>query len=170
MIVDLITIRDAPKAFDFNIEPAQIDLDSETAKLSNMVRVQGKIKKKIAQTDVEGEISAEVEIECARCLQPIKKNLDFPFNAAFVVPEFYTREKEAEINLNDLEVSIYEGDQINLSELAREQILLNLPEQVFCLEDCRGLCQKCSANRNLIDCNCDEKELDPRWAVLQNLK
>jgi uncharacterized protein len=52
----------------------------------------------------------------------------------------------------------------------REQILLNLPEQVFCKEDCKGLCQKCGANRNLIDCKCDSDETDPRWAALKNLK
>jgi uncharacterized protein len=57
-----------------------------------------------------------------------------------------------------------------LTELVREQILLAVPEQVFCREDCKGLCLKCSANRNLIDCNCEEKEIDPRWAALKNLK
>jgi uncharacterized protein len=46
---------------------------------------------------------------------------------------------------------------------------LNLPEQVFCREDCRGLCAKCGANRNATDCGCEEKEIDPRWAGLKNL-
>jgi len=169
MIVDLITIKDAPASFDFKIEPAQIDLESETSKVGNAIRVRGKIKKGIAQTDVEGSISAVVKIECTRCLQPVEQSLNFPFKAAFVTPDYYTREKEAEINLDDLEVSIYEGDRIDLGELAREQILLNLPEQVFCQEYCRGLCQKCGANRNLINCNCEEKEIDPRWAALKNL-
>ncbi len=169
MIVDLITIKDASGTFDFQIEPAEIDLESETAKVSEAVRVRGKIKKGIAQADVIGEIATTVTVECTRCLQPVEKPLIFPFNAAFVTQEFYTREKEAEVNLDDLEVSIYEGDKIDLNELAREQILLNLPEQVFCREDCLGLCEKCSANRNLIDCKCEKKEIDPRWAALRNL-
>ena len=169
MIVDLITIKDAPGSFDFIIEPAQIDLESETAAVKDVVRVQAKIKKGIVQTDVEGAISTVVEIECVRCLQPVEQSLKFPFKAAFVTPDYYTRDKEAEVKLDDLEISIYEGDRIDLSELAREQILLNLPEQVFCREDCRGFCQKCGANRNLISCNCNEKEVDPRWAALKNL-
>jgi len=65
---------------------------------------------------------------------------------------------------------VFEGDELDLTELVREQILLNLPEQTFCNPDCKGLCPKCGQNRNLIDCNCEENETDPRWAALKNLK
>lgn len=170
MIVDLTTIKDRETFFDFAIEPSQIDLESETAKLRNAVLVQGKVQKGIAEIVAEGKISADLEIECNRCLQAVGKSLEIPFRAAFVTIENYTREKEAQINEQDLDVSILEEDKINLNELVREQLLLNLPEQVFCREDCKGLCQKCGTIRNLIDCNCDEKETDPRWAALKNLR
>lgn len=170
MIVDVTELKSGQTTFDFSIDAAQIDLESETEKLKNSVRVAGKLKKGIVQTDIEGRISTDVEIECNRCLQPVEQHLDFPFEAAFVTAENYTQEKDAEINERDLEISIFEGNKIDLKELAREQILLNLPEQIFCKEDCRGFCQKCGANRNLIDCKCEEKETDPRWAALKNLK
>jgi uncharacterized protein len=170
MIFDLMTIKNANAAFDFSLEQSKIDLDDEAVKLKAVVRVLGKIRKSIVQTDVEGNITTDVEVECVRCLQPVNLSLDVPFNAAFVTAENYTQAAEAEIKEQDLDVSIFEGDQIDLTELVREQILLALPEQVFCREDCKGLCQKCSANRNLIDCTCEEKEVDPRWAALKNLK
>jgi uncharacterized protein len=170
MIIDLTQAKDTQTSFDFTLEPSEIDLESESEKLTNVVRVEGKVKKGIVQADVNGKIVADVEIECSRCLTPVSRHLDFEFGAAFLTAENYTQEKEAEINALDLEVSIFEGDRIDLKELVREQILLNIPEQVFCREDCKGLCQKCSANRNLIDCNCEEKEIDPRWAALKNLK
>jgi uncharacterized protein len=170
MIVDVTTMKEARTSFDFSIEAERINLESETERVKTAVRVQGQIKKGIVQTDVEGKISTVVEVECSRCLQPTEKSLDFPFSAAFVTAENYTQEREAEVNVENLEVSIYAGDRIDLSELVREQILLNLPEQVFCREDCQGFCQKCGANRDLIDCSCEEKEIDPRWAALKNLK
>jgi len=170
MIVDLITIKDQSAALDFMLLPSQIDLDDESVKLKTGVRVAGEIKKSIVQTEVEGKIKADVELECVRCLQPVEKSLDVPFSAAFVTAENYTQAKEAQLQADDLEVSIFEGDKIDLTELVREQILLALPDQIFCREDCKGLCQKCSANRNLIDCSCEEKEVDPRWAALKNLK
>lgn len=170
MKVDLRTLEDKQTSFDFTLSAGAVDLESDAAKLKNEVKAHGKLKKGIAQTDVEGEIFAAVEIECSRCLQPTESSLEIPFNAVFVTPENYTQEKEAEISAADLEVSIFEGDQIDLGELVREQILLNLPTRKFCQENCQGLCQKCGANRNLIDCKCEEKEIDPRWAALKNLK
>jgi uncharacterized protein len=170
MIIDLITLRDSPHEFEVSLAPEEIDLGSDEAKLKTSVRVQGKLTKHIAQTDVAGMIRAPLEIECTRCLQKIDKELEFAFEAAFVTPENFTASKEAELNAKDLDVSVIEGNEIDLSELVREQILLNLPEQVFCREDCKGLCDKCGANRNLIDCNCKEEEIDPRWAALNELK
>jgi uncharacterized protein len=67
-------------------------------------------------------------------------------------------------------VDIVEGEQIDLKELAREQILLNLPEQVVCSEACKGLCEKCGADRNTDECRCGNDDIDPRWAALKGLK
>ena len=61
------------------------------------------------------------------------------------------------------------GNAIDLAEIAREQILLELPQQFFCKDDCRGLCEKCGRNLNLKDCDCEDDEIDPRWAALKNL-
>ncbi len=170
MIVDLASLKEAQTSFNFLILPDEIDLEGETVKLKDAVKIEGKLKKGIAQTDAQGRISAEIEAECNRCLQAAEMSLEFPFDAVFVTAENYRQEKEAKLGTGDLEVSVFEGDKIDLTELVREQILLNLPTQIFCREDCKGLCQKCGANLNLIDCNCEEKEIDPRWAVLKNLK
>ena len=170
MIIDLAKPENSFLPFDFTVEPGEIDLESETEKLAGAVRVKGDLKKGIAQTDVKGTISAQISIECARCLTEVQQDLEFPFEAAFVFPENFTEAKEAELRSADLDVSVLEASEIDLTELAREQILLNLPERVQCSEDCKGLCDKCGANRNLINCNCEEKEIDPRWAALKNLK
>ena len=170
MIIDLITLKESPFSFEISLAPENIDLGDDAAKLKNDAKVKGQLTRHIAQTDIEGTISAELEIECTRCLQQIDRKFEIPFKAAFVTEENYTQAKEAELSAKDLDVSIFDGNEIDLTELVREQILLNLPEQVFCKEDCKGLCEKCGANRNLIDCNCIEKEVDPRWAALKNLK
>lgn len=170
MIVDLTTLKNSLFSFDFALTPEEINLESEEATLKNVVKTQGNLKKGIAQVDVKGEIFADIEIECSRCLASAESSLEIAFDAAFVSPENYTEAKEAELGVEDLEVSIIEDDQIDLTELVREQILLNLPTQIFCQENCQGLCPKCGANRNLIDCKCKEKEVDPRWKVLGDLK
>lgn len=169
MIVNLFAIN-SPYNFDVTIPKDEIELESEDTKLKTDAKIKGKISKRITQVDVEGNTSALIETECSRCLQPLEKVFEISFNVSFVTPENYTAEKEAEINEKDLQVSVFEGDKIDLSEIVREQILLNLPTQIFCKDDCRGLCLKCGANRNVTDCSCEEIEIDPRWSALKNLK
>jgi uncharacterized protein len=169
MIVDLIQAGDEPLDFDFSLAPEEINLEEEIARLSAPVHVTGTLTKHIAHTDVKGRIEAGLEMDCTRCLQNIDKKFDIPFEAAFVAPENYTQAKEAELQAEDLDVAPLEGNEIDLRELVREQILLNIPAQVFCREDCKGLCEKCGANRNLIDCKCGETEIDPRWQGLKDL-
>ncbi|MGI8788663.1 MAG: YceD family protein [Pyrinomonadaceae bacterium] len=170
MIIDLITLKNSPFHFSFSISPEEIELDSDEAKLKNAVSIEGDLTKRIVQTDVEGEINADVEIECTRCLQAADANLKIPFSVSYIEPENYTEEKESELGASDLQISVFGGEKIDVNELVREQILLNLPGQIFCQEDCKGLCRKCGANRNLIDCNCEENEVDPRWSALKDFR
>ncbi len=170
MIIDLISFDKPQKTFDLTIEPDEINLEEEAVKLLRPARAAGEIKKSIGQADVSGRIAADVAVECTRCLREVERHLEFDFAAAFVAPENFTEAKEAELNADDLDVSIIEDNKIDLRELAREQILLNLPEQVFCSEECRGLCPRCGADLNETDCRCREEEIDPRWAGLKNLR
>ena len=169
-MIDLTRIEGEPFQFDVNIAGNEIDLESDFARLNGDISIKGELTKHIAQTDVVGEIDAKIEIDCTRCLQPVVQDLKIPFDVDFVTPEFDATARETELNQSDLETAVFEGDQVDLNELVREQILLNLPEQTFCNPDCKGLCPKCGQNRNLIDCNCEENETDPRWAALKDLK
>ena len=67
-------------------------------------------------------------------------------------------------------MSFLEGNEIDLLELAAEQILLTLPMRILCDEACAGLCPTCGANRNAgTACDC-QPEIDPRWQALASLK
>lgn len=167
MYIDLTKLLEGYKEFD---EAIQVDLDEESARMLEPCRIVGELKKGIAQVDVIGTINAKVEMECSRCLIPIISTLEFPFKVSYISEEHYTTAKESELHGEDLDISIYDEEKIDLTELAREQILLNLPTQVFCTENCQGLCPKCGANLNEKTCSCETKEIDPRWSALKNLK
>ena len=167
MIINLAELSDVTKIFEFTSQP---DLEEETIRLTKPAEVAGKLKKGIAQVDVTGEIKGETEVDCSRCLSPFALKLDIPFKVSYVSEEHYTKDAEAEIRNEDLEIAIYENEEINLDELVREQILLNLPTQILCREDCKGLCQQCGANKNVKSCDCETKEIDPRWSALKDLK
>lgn len=170
MIIDLAESEGSSRPIDFSIAADELPLEDVNLRLTGDVRVTASIRKGAAQIDVTGIISARAEIDCTRCLEPISQDLTIDFAVGFVTAENFAADKEREVSPEDLDIDVLDSDQIDLKELVREQILLNLPEQVFCTPDCKGLCPKCGGNRNLIDCKCDLDETDPRWAALKDFR
>lgn len=170
MIVELADIEGTSRRFDFDLSPETLDLGDSDLTLKGDVHVTGEIEKTSAEVVVRGSITGDGEIACSRCLQPVEQKLNIEFRSNYVAPEHFAAEKENEVSVADLDTDVLESDRIEVKDIVREQILLNIAEQVFCEPDCKGLCPKCGANRNLIDCKCDLKETDPRWAALKNLR
>jgi uncharacterized protein len=75
-----------------------------------------------------------------------------------------------ELRPEDLGLSYYSGDEINLDPLVREQVLLALPTRPLCAEDCRGLCGGCGADLNSEDCRCSGETKDSRTAIFRTLR
>ena len=67
-------------------------------------------------------------------------------------------------------MAYYAGEIIDLVPLITEQIILQVPMKALCGETCRGLCPRCGVNLNLASCNCRNEDIDPRLAVLKNVK
>ena len=168
MIIDLASVGTSPKPLAANFAAAEIDLDKEATLTSDVV-LNGEMFDRDGKVHIDGTISTNISLDCTRCLEPVAQHLEFSFDDIFVDAEHESDDDEAELTVEELDESLVIGGSIDLAEVVREQILLALPEQVFCNEDCKGLCPKCGGNRNLIDCNCDQQEIDPRWAALKNL-
>jgi uncharacterized protein len=170
MIIDLTDLADSPKPFTFSLKADEIDFGLEDVEISGDIHVNGELTRHIAETDVKGKIGADAKIDCIRCLNAVDKHLTIEFDVVYVTPENFASDSEREVGADDLKTDIFSGDEIDMTEVVREQVLLNVPEQVLCSEGCKGLCPQCGADRNLIDCKCEESEIDPRWSALKNLK
>jgi uncharacterized protein len=64
---------------------------------------------------------------------------------------------------------ILDDDIIDLSELVRQNLVVNLPTAVLCAPACLGLCPGCGKNLNEGPCQCDTDRIDPRLAKLREL-
>lgn len=152
-------------------EPGSIDLEDEAAEISGIIEVSGTARQSSQIARVEGEIKTDLAVACSRCLQPVTVKFENPFSVEFVTLENYqSSSAEHELHDADFALSVYDGAQINLGEIVREQILLELPTHQLCAENCQGLCEKCGKNKNTAACDCETEETDPRWAALQQLK
>jgi uncharacterized protein len=67
---------------------------------------------------------------------------------------YIARDEEIKIDEGEAEIGFYAGDGMELEDILREQVLLLLPMQKICREDCKGICPHCGKNRNEADCQC----------------
>lgn len=122
-----------------------------------------------------GELVCETFQECSRCL----KNFTTPLTIELhlTLAPMFDREsvtlrpgEEIELSAQDLEFAFYEGDCFDLGSLVREHLILGLPMQSLCREDCKGLCAECGKDLNRTGCSCEIQKTSPQWEILKGLK
>jgi uncharacterized protein len=115
---------------------------------------------------VTGTARATLAGECARCLEPIEDTITVDLQELFVYDDPHHAAREDEL---DDEVSRLEGDLIDLEPLLRDAVVLALPFQPLCRDDCPGLCIDCGARLADDPDHRHEAPVDPRWAALGNV-
>ena len=122
---------------------------------------------------VEGKLRTTAGLNCSRCLAKFDSALASHFHVT------YTRElpnaeeaarEERELRAEDMGLVSFDGEEIDFRDMLQEQIILAIPMQPICRDDCQGLCPQCGTDLNRENCNCRPENVDPRLAVLKNLK
>ena len=116
-----------------------------------------------------GELHGKVVGTCARCLEEYPFDLDHPFVFVLTPRAAAGREPAGLKSADDLALSYYEGDEIELTPLVYEQTILALPTRPLCADDCRGLCSRCGTNLNGGPCGCPAAPPDSRLAGIHTL-
>ena len=115
---------------------------------------------------VTGVATASLEGECVRCLEPIRDEIEVTFQELYV----YDDQAAADDGAQDDEVRRLESDLLDLEPLLRDAVVLALPFQPLCQEDCPGLCVECGARLADDPDHTHEAPVDPRWAGLAALQ
>ena len=167
MIVDFKHYGVNAKPLTADIPGRELGIEDETA-IEGSVRFDGELSVVNDRATLNGRITGQASVECRRCLAPVGMPIDVEFTDHFKIGEA-SAEAESELADDDLDDELIFEPRIDLNDVVREQIILALPDMVFCKEDCKGLCPVCSANKNLKDCGCETVEVDPRWAALKDI-
>ncbi len=118
---------------------------------------------------LRAKYSAQFEILCARCVDPVPVPLAGDFDLIFRPSDADAESGERAITVDETEIGYYEESGLLLEDVVREQVLLSLPGRTLCTPDCKGLCPSCGQNLNSASCNCDKAAADPRWNALAGL-
>jgi uncharacterized protein len=167
MRIELDKLEKAGGTFAHRYEPEEIVLDEEHVRLTDAPEVQGRVRQSVHEVRIKGKLSARAEVDCDRCLMSVAVPVETEFDVGYVPAEDYTASEAAELKEEDLSLSVFDGETIDVDELVCEQLLLALPARALCGDECKGLCPTCGANRNTSPCDCHDKEIDPRWAGLK---
>jgi uncharacterized protein len=107
---------------------------------------------------------------CGRCLEEFGFALDHEFEFILIPDPKKSPHRAAELHRDDLGLSFYSSDEIDLAPLIAEQVMLALPTRPLCQESCRGLCGSCGVNLNHETCSCAQAGNDPRRLLFRTLK
>lgn len=148
-----------------------IDYYGDQIKLPSPVDVTGKLYVVDERIYISCRLKAELVMNCSRCLKSTTYQMDEKINAELV----HEQSEEAEDDTDEDDLIFYQGDTVELEEVIKESILMNVPFQMLCTKDCKGLCVHCGKDLNVEECQCPEEDegedlmVDPRLAKLQEL-
>ena len=148
MNVDLLTI--------INNTEKEINFEGNTSFTDNDCVVDcnicGKASNFSGRIEIAMQLDASVDTKCARCLKPLQ--LPIKMDVEEVVGE---------------EGVVLEGTILDVGNIAKNNIVVELPIRFLCKEDCKGICSQCGADLNITECNCKHEQFDERFAVLKKL-
>jgi uncharacterized protein len=169
MLIDVSQIP--PAGLDVALPEEVLDLGApvETCVGPASVRADLRVGRSGRGLLISGSFSSGVVLVCSRCLEPFEFRADDRFHLYCETAAQGLPEEEHELAGGELDVTYLEQGRINTDHLLRENILLSLPVQPLCHEDCRGLCPCCGANLNQEACGCTQAHADPRLQALRKL-
>ncbi len=170
MLLDLSRFRGGAEQVTRRFEPDAFGPE-EDFRVAAPVGLEAEIRKDANKVRLVGRLTAELEADCSRCLEPFRIPIDAPLDLLFL-PEsdqVAADVKDLEVQDADTAVSFYKDDVLDVGAMIREQFYLALPMKPLCTEGCRGLCGQCGTNLNTGACDCAPEWEDPRLAPLKSL-
>ena len=159
--------------FDETFQGGQIDFTGENLEQRTPLHAAGSaelVPHSEGELRIQGRYTVEMASQCDRCLGSARFPLDARFDLFYRPASFIAREEEVGIDEGEAEIGFYENGGIGLEEILREQVLLALPMQRVCSDDCKGICPVCGKNRNETACDCKIESHDDRWGALRSLE
>ena len=132
MIIDIADLEN-DKNIDIEIDE---DFEEIPAKASGMLNV----KSSGDFIFIRGNLEVEIELECSRCLKIYKDvlnvNIDEKFLKGAKTP---VTSKEHQMKKSDFIEELDGITEIDLNDLIYQNIIINIPSQTLCDENCEGL-------------------------------
>ena len=105
-----------------------------------------------------GSLHSDAQAICSRCLEEISLEIEVEFQELFA----YSSSSDDEL--------VVDGETIDLEQIVIDSVVLNLPFQPLCSQDCLGLCAECGVRLSENPGHEHEKPIDSRFSALKSLQ
>ena len=150
-----------------DVNPEWLELPSDEGRVDRVFHWEGLMMKTSDGASVSGMLSGVIIRECVRCLQEFNDQVSIPCMAVYQPPQsepgqILKGDQKSPISeaLEQVEEENYpcDGNQVELGNMLREQLILTSPIQPLCRPDCLGLCEICGRNLNQGPCRCADSD------------
>ncbi len=125
---------------------------------SSSIDASGRVYRSDDKLWIQMTYEGMVQFVCDRCLQVF----DYAVNGQ-IKRQLSTRDEF------DVEWLVIKSEQIDLADAIVDDLVIELPIQLTCSDQCKGLCPTCGIDLNQSSCQCEEESIDPRLASLKDL-
>jgi uncharacterized protein len=148
--------------------PADLGLDVLGVPEGSELELDLRLESVVEGVLVSGTVDATVTGECVRCLDPVSRPLVVDLQELYAHQGRGREDGHGERDDQDEDLPQLEGDLLDLEPALRDAVVLALPLQPLCRDDCPGLCPECGVRLDA-DPGHRHDEADPRWAALRQL-
>ena len=163
----------AGRRFTFPVRPSWLRGALEGTNVS-AAETEGELDVRLSKsgTDVvvHGTLKAELQVPCARCLEPARVAVEEPMSALAVPGAVGSGQRkgeddeEADASPEVGDLIPYDGETVVLDDLVRDELLLAIPMIPLCSESCPGIRPEISPDSPAAG------GVDPRFRALLRLK
>jgi uncharacterized protein len=164
-------------SFSQEFRPGAIELGADVQQ-HTALRTQGRAElveerrghgKALEDIRVVGDFSTQLELHCARCLEPVYRDVAGSFDLIYRPLGSDAGMEERSVQGGETDIGYYQGEGLQVEDVLREQVLLAVPLKAVCSEACKGLCPRCGKNLNVEACTCQPVP-DERWNRLASIR
>jgi uncharacterized protein len=170
LLLDVGQMRDPEARIERTFAAGVLPTDQSICRVTAPVALSVVVRKDRMQFRLAGRLKTSIELTCSRCLDNYELAVDEPFDVLYLPHTPAGPGEERMVEDDDLSTAFYEDNVIDLGQLMQEQCYLAVPMKPLCKEECLGLCPECGTNFNIASCECRQTWVDPRLAVLDQLR
>lgn len=141
LVIFIKQVIDVPLEFSFELDPARaVDRLGDLVLVDPPARIGGQLRVEKIQGSilVEGQLQGNYHVPCSRCLENANIEVNSPLRLILLpTPRF--SHGEIELGQDDLDTIYYEGEQVDLEPHLWDQVILSIPQQPICSQDCKGI-------------------------------